>query len=356
MEASLLFQKIIQQYQNKIPFIVFALPDSNEITGYLQSSSSRYINENFEQPGAILAPFNNEEHTYFIPLQHAETIKTSIEVDTFQPISEVLTPDDNVTKTTYEALVHKSIDTIKNSELKKVVTSRKKEIALASFDFEKLLNSLFSLNPTAFRYCWYHPETSIWCGATPEVLVQKKENSFKTMALAGTMKYEQGILPIWGLKEKNEQKLVIEAISNSLEKLTSVLRISKTYSQPAGTLVHLRTDIDGVIKKSKSSLKSITTALHPTPAVCGTPKELAKKHINEHEGYNREFYTGFVGIIKPEAETSSVFVNLRCMKLEPNKATLYVGGGITEDSNPELEYIETQNKLQTMMQVLQPLL
>lgn len=356
MDIDLFCQRIKEQYESKLPFMVFALPESNEITAYLQDSQTTVKKNDFEQAGAILAPFDFAENARFLPLEQATIISTSLDLNTTHSMTEIILKEDASEKNRYQALVEKSIKTIQNTPLKKVVTSRKKEVNLSSLNLKKLLKRLFTLHANVFTYCWYHPETEIWCGATPEILVKKKDVSFATMALAGTKKAQDGEPVEWGHKERNEQKFVVDSISKNLENITSVLKISKTYSHPAGTLVHLRTDIEGVIKKSRSSLKCIVTALHPTPAICGTPQELARKFIKKNEDYNREFYTGFVGIIQPEVETTSLYVNLRCMKLEPNRATLYVGGGITEDSNSESEFIETQNKMQTMLQVLQPLL
>ncbi|MEZ4779855.1 MAG: chorismate-binding protein, partial [Flavobacteriaceae bacterium] len=94
--------------------------------------------------------------------------------------------------------------------------------------------------------------------------------------------------------------------------------------------------------------------LHPTSAICGMPSALSKKFILENENYNREFYTGYLGPILGPNEASFLFVNLRCMKLEKNKAHIFVGGGITKESNVNDEWTETQNKMQPMLQVLQP--
>ena len=97
--------------------------------------------------------------------------------------------------------------------------------------------------------------------------------------------------------------------------------------------------------------------LHPTPAVCGLPKETAKQFILKNEGYDREFYTGFLGELNIDFRTfkkdnSDLFVNLRCMEVEKNTATIYVGCGITKDSIPEMEYIETVNKSMTIRKVV----
>ena len=94
----------------------------------------------------------------------------------------------------------------------------------------------------------------------------------------------------------------------------------------------------------------IVKALHPTPAVCGYPTEKAREFILANESYDRQYYTGFCGLV--EENKLDLYVNLRCMQLKEGKAHLYVGGGITKDSNPESEFAETQHKAQTMLAVL----
>ncbi|MGA9588739.1 MAG: chorismate-binding protein, partial [Salegentibacter sp.] len=153
------------------------------------------------------------------------------------------------------------------------------------------------------------------------------------------------------------------------------------YTARAGNLLHLRTNIIGSLGPSRgaehqrsesSNLKQIVKALHPTPAVCGLPREAAKKFILENENYDREFYTGFLGELNLKTEIkrnnnrrnqenqayasilnqTSLYVNLRCLKLDGGIANIYVGGGITKDSKPSQEWEETENKSQTMKSVL----
>ncbi len=157
-------------------------------------------------------------------------------------------------------------------------------------------------------------------------------------------------------KELDEQQLVTDAITNSLQRVTSVLKVSNPHTHRAGSLLHLRTDITGIVKNGKATLTTIAAALHPTPAICGTPKKYAKEFIDENEQYDREFYTGFLGPINENGASATLMVNLRCMKITDNVARIFVGGGITLGSKPEDEWQETQNKMQIMLQVLRPML
>ena len=97
--------------------------------------------------------------------------------------------------------------------------------------------------------------------------------------------------------------------------------------------------------------------MHPTPAVCGFPKGKARDFILKNENYNRKYYAGFLGELNFCFESnqtlmSDLFVNLRCMEIIKDNAEIYVGCGITKDSNPEKEYIETKNKSVTMKNIL----
>ena len=92
--------------------------------------------------------------------------------------------------------------------------------------------------------------------------------------------------------------------------------------------------------------------MHPTPAVCGLPREVAKIFIQQNENYKRTFYTGFLGELNIANQKSLLFVNLRCMCIEGEIAEVYVGGGITKDSNAKKEWEETIAKSKTMKKVL----
>jgi isochorismate synthase len=92
--------------------------------------------------------------------------------------------------------------------------------------------------------------------------------------------------------------------------------------------------------------------LHPTSAVCGMPLESAREFLRANEGYDRQFYTGYLGPVNVKGE-SHLFVNLRCMQLFSKKAILYAGAGVTIDSDAEKEWEETEMKLDTLLSAIQ---
>ena len=156
------------------------------------------------------------------------------------------------------------------------------------------------------------------------------------MSLAGTLAIDED----WTSKELEEQQPVTDYISTILTKYSGEVFQSETYDHPSGNIKHLRTDFKAQIQRD--DLEKIISELHPTPAVCGFPKDFCKKAISQFEDRPRSLYAGY---IKVETDESiQFFVNLRCAELFQNAALLYVGGGITADSSPEKEWQETELK------------
>lgn len=195
----------------------------------------------------------------------------------------------------------------------------------------------------------------MWTGATPERLLKAEQNKFYSVALAGTRKYEGTTDVNWPNKEKEEQQFVTEYILDNLKNVASEIVVSSPYTAKAGNLLHIKTDIEGVLNE-KSTLREVVSVLHPTPAVCGLPKVTAKDFIIRNEGYDRQYYTGYLGELNKDftgddGETD-LYVNLRCMQIKDGSAIIYSGCGITKDSVPEKEYTETVNKSMTMKKLI----
>lgn len=260
--------------------------------------------------------------------------------------------------------VQEAMKAIESGEIKKVVLSRMKRVELpADFVITEMFERLCEQYPNAFVSMVYLPHLEqIWLGATPETLVgMNKEGIFKTVALAGTQSAFDTtgqLIPtkqaLWSQKEIEEQALVSRYIISCFKKIRVREYIEEgPKSVRAGNLIHLLSDytVDTQAINFPEIGTVILELLHPTSAVCGMPKIEALRFIREHEGYNREFYSGYLGPVNIEDDTQ-LFVNLRCMKIEKGNATLYAGGGITEDFIPAKEWQETELKMQTMLAVL----
>ena len=355
MDYTSLLNKIENQYQIGLPFVLYSLPNDTSLTCYFQKNTFLHTTESYSGKGVIMAPFDIENKTFYIDAANSEVIETNFMAEEI-PLDEIVIEENKIDRSKHKLLVNRAIQAIEEKLANKIVVSRKREITLSEVELSSIISRLLSLYPRAFNYVWYHPETGLWIGASPELLVKTNGIVFTTMALAGTKKVDANTDVKWTIKERTEQQYVTDAIVTRLQKIDSALKISKTYTDLAGSLAHLRTDISGSVKNGRAPLDIIASTLHPTPAVCGTPMLYSKHFIEKNEGYNREFYTGYIGPINKEIRSSQVYVNLRCMKIEGNMANLYVGGGITAISNPQAEWEETQNKLQTMLHVLKPFL
>lgn len=351
-----ILDKIAHFYDTKTPFVAFRKPNSEEVSGFFMNDDELIFTSDFSEKGFVFAPFNADEKAILFPEEKAVffTEKLSHEKEF---ILKKEFNSDNSSKTEHIKLVEKALDKISENKLQKVVISRKELVKIDPFSVAEIYQKLLQAYKNAFVYVWFHPKVGLWFGATPETLLEVEDTAFKTMSLAGTQVFKNTKNVVWKAKELEEQLLVTNFISSQLTRIATNLKIDKAETVRAGNLLHLRTKVTGKLKTKNSKLKTLIRALHPTPAVCGLPRETAKEFINQNENYSREFYTGFLGELnirdsKGEIQKTNLFVNLRCMKIENNIASIYVGGGITKDSNPKNEWEETVSKSKTMKCVL----
>ena len=177
-----------------------------------------------------------------------------------------------------------------------------------------------------------------------------KNGNWKTDALAGTKKISKDDAVIWDDKNRLEQQIVVEYMQQQLIKAG----IKSTYSEPktirSGNLAHLKSEFSFHIDDS-SKIGSLLNLLHPSPAVCGFPKKEAFDFITKNEGYDRKYYSGFLGYLDVDNKTD-LFVNLRCMQIFKQNLRLFAGGGILPSSELISEWKETEYKLQTILSII----
>ncbi|NQY07230.1 MAG: chorismate-binding protein [Flavobacteriaceae bacterium] len=362
---SKLLNKIYESIANGSPFVAYRKPNQEQVKLVIKNDDRLHTVTDYTESGFILAPFDSEQTAVIIPFD--EVVNEKVNPIPIAITSEVFPEISPESKIQYEKLVQKGIDAIHDKHYDKVVLSRVHETELKDITIPELYHKLLSNYPTAFVYVFSHPKVGCWLGATPEKLIQIDGKVGKTMALAGTQPFSDDIK--WEQKEEEEQQFVTDFIVDTLANIGATSRTSDVYTVQAGNLAHLRTDINFHLGK-EVALKQVLEALHPTPAVSGLPKETSKAFILDHEGYERAFYTGFLGELNIQNErsrnkrntenkaynfnknSSDLYVNLRCMQLQNEKVFIYTGGGITKDSIPEKEYEETVNKSLTILRVL----
>ena len=339
MTSKSFFEDIEHHFHNKLPFVVFRHPNQSKLTAFLDIGTSEKSNEKL-----IVSPFDSS--TYFSINSH-KILDLDYNSEIATPKSKEIEWLDLENKhIEHTNLIRKALSSIQELPLKKVVlaTSLKHNGAVNSP--LSYFNRILAQYTNTFNYLLFHPDCGVWMGATPERLIIMSGNRLQTMALAGTRPYGSCE---WGNKEKEEQEFVVREIGNTLKQYTAgeLIKYSDAETICAGHLEHLRTTITAELSISPIDAAQ---ALHPTPAVGGVPKQIALDYIGCHEQLDRSLYSGFLGVVSQEQ--TSLYVNLRCMSIQDHMATVYVGGGITEKSDPQGEWQEVLQKANTMGRIL----
>ena len=331
----------------KVAFVVYKLPNSNEVKLFYQENDELHLTFDFSEAGFLMAPFADTDFYSFIPNTHQDSF--TIVPEELNSGKKVIHKEEN--KALFIDLVHQAKQKLEQTELQKVVISRVINHKVPDKNPLQTFQNLLKLYSDAFVYLWHHPQTGSWMGATPERFINLNKGILKTTALAGTTQFEEGKKAEWTEKEIEEQQLVTDDIKSSLIQMLPELKIDVGIlkSTRAGALWHLKTNLE--TKHPHLKLLNIVKALHPTPAVGGVPKDLSIIFINKNEGYDRKFYTGFLGPFGANKQ-ADLFVNLRCAEFTPSGYNVYVGAGITSKSNPESEWQETQRKANTFCKAL----
>ena len=145
-------------------------------------------------------------------------------------------------------------------------------------------------------------------------------------------------------KDRHEHDVVVRSVS---ERMASIARDARGHDQlavvpAAGGLWHLRRQLELILNEGVDDA-AVLGLLHPTPAVCGRPTTTARSHLTGQEGFDRGLYAGPIGLF--DGSGHDVAVGIRSLRLSPEKATLFAGAGIVRDSQPEMEFVETEAKL-----------
>ena len=351
MNQSDLFQIIINHKDKDLPFVVFNEPYSDDINAKLQIDNKLHTECDLSTEAFIFAPFDAKKFDkIYMPFDKCKSYR-SVHLDkVLKSNSKNKELDNTLNENKHISLVEKSLIAMEEGVLKKVVLSRIELMSISSVDLTLVFNKLLSFYKNSYVYIWFHPKVGFWVGATPEKLLTIKGGFMETVALAGTTNIDSEGLVTWSKKEIDEQQYVKSYILDSLVNIVDNLSYSKTVNIKSGELYHLCTTISANLKPF-CDYNSIVDLIHPTPAVCGIPLDTSKEFISVNEGYDRSYYTGYLGVISPKNKSVKLYVNLRCAEVFNNFIKIYVGGGITKDSNPIDEFEETLAKSSVMKNV-----
>lgn len=253
-------------------------------------------------------------------------------------------------------LVEQATKTMADGPLRKVVLAREVVVeADAPFDRLAVLERLRATYPGCHLY-----SVDGFVGASPELLVSRAGDIVRSHPMAGTA--ARGGDPstdarlaaslLASTKDREEHQITIDMVHDTLLDWCSYVDYEAEPSiVPVANVQHLATLVEGRLSQPAPSVLELVRALHPTPAVCGSPRDEALAFIREHEGFDRDRYAGAVGWVDG-AGNGSWAVSVRCAALDGSTATLYAGNGIVADSDPATELAETRAKLQAMLSAL----
>lgn len=289
--------------------------------------------ESIENHDFIITDFNQEKKYFWSP--------------TAQPnVQQTKTPF-CIEKAAYLVQATQVVKDLERGVADKIVLSRVKKSTQTNIDAQKLFEQLLVHYPNALVYYFHDTCLGTWMGASPEILIEKTPQHWRTMALAGTK--AAGEDRDFSFKEYNEHAMVTEFIEGQLRQIPGAqVKVSELQHYSPGPVTHLLQELTW--QMPQRVLPLLLKHLHPTPAVAGLPKKVAQQYLAALEGHERRLYTGIIGRATEGKE--KLYVNLRCAEIIDQTLFAYVGGGFTPDSEPLLEWEETENKSQTLLRLL----
>lgn len=345
--------------QRHIGFAIYRLPYARHAKLVVQSSGSLFTSQDLAdldgKEGFVLSPYNLKYNLPIVlikPQHTAEGITDIIKVLSELPIGDKEMPSPgllvhNMTHAEYQVAFNSFINNIQSGRADKIVLARSQ-----SFNTDISIGHLFVEScqkyPRMMIYMFFSPLTGTWLGCSPEVLVDGYNGEWTTMALAGTQLFSENAT--WDAKNKLEQHVVESYIKNILNDLSAQTLVGEPHTVRAGHLMHLRTDFKFKLP-NKVGIGTIAKQLHPTPAICGRPCDVASEIIDTDEPTTRLYYSGVVGWISNK-EANHLYVNLRCLMKQYGVVTIYAGGGIMKTSDADAEWNETEIKMDTMLNIL----
>lgn len=333
-------------------FALFRYPDRDKIHFIASDQLVAITSADVSQKnGFVLHPFNTTAQGYLIPADQYEVMEGDHLPDHLDFHYNSIEGRMSTPSASYVDYVKKGIYEIQAETFRKIVPAR---IKVKHTDIPPLeaFKKACEHYPNAFVSLTSTSAFGTWIGASPELLLQRNQDRMQTVALAGTQPAngKQPSEAVWTQKEIEEQALVSRYIINCFKQI----RLREFLEEgpktiKAGNLLHLKTTykINLHEVEYEDLVGMLLELLHPTSATCGMPKDAAMRFILKNERFDRSLYTGYIGPINVNEHTD-IYVNLRCAQIFDKKVVFYIGAGVTEDSSPEKELQETEDKCQVM--------
>jgi isochorismate synthase len=259
----------------------------------------------------------------------------------------------------YERQVARALTLLRSGGIGKVVLARTLLLSLDSpVDMRRMLRNLTAMNTHGYTFAapLPGPGTTL-VSASPELLVRRTGSSFVSRPLAGSQPRgkdpagdrENAQRLLASRKDHAEHRWVVEAEVEALRPFCRRLDVPSTPTLASTpSMWHLCTRITGELTDPGVTALTLAAALHPTPAVCGSPTRAARDAIAQIESFDRGFYTGAVGWVDAQGDGEWA-VAIRSAEVTDQSLRLYAGAGIVDGSDPSLELAETSAKFQTLL-------
>jgi menaquinone-specific isochorismate synthase len=295
-----------------------------------------------------------------ITVDGARGARTPVAMQPIRTPSTVRYAEGELSVTGYRNAVTEAVRRLRAGELRKVVLAHDLVASTPAedgpIDARGLLLALAGRNPN----CWIFSVDGL-VGATPELLLARRDSEVFARVLAGTVWPRDGIDAdalaaslLESAKNQEEHRYAVESVADRIKPFCADLDVpAEATILRLRNVLHLATDIHGKLDGNPSLLE-LTGAVHPTAAVGGTPREAAVALITELEGMDRGRYAGPVGWIDASGD-GEFGIALRCAQVTGNTARLFAGGGIMPDSDPDSEVLEANAKMIPMRDALEQL-
>ncbi len=251
---------------------------------------------------------------------------------------------------------------VSDGRLQKVVAARTVELGLdrpfGTPDLARIAERLRRHMPTCTCFAFLRGG-SIFFGATPELLVSRRGRRIETLALAGSIasdpsparRKELERLLLESAKDRLEHDLVVRFLVERLDRSCGAAAPSSAPGvRVLRNVLHLETPIRAALAEAAEPphVLRLVRALHPTPAVAGSPTVDALAAIRRTEDRDRGWYAGPVGWFDGRGD-GEFSIALRSCLASGRKGLLYSGAGIVADSDPDRELAETNLKLDAIL-------
>ncbi|MEV6166715.1 isochorismate synthase [Streptomyces sp. NPDC051954] len=305
-----------------------------------------------DAPPALAVP---EEVHWAPPLREDPLIALPVPHEKDRPrwrVTEVPAPE------RYGEAVAAAVARMRAGEFDKVVLARTLELTSPREpDLPAMLRRLARRDPAGYTFAVPSGPGRTLVGASPELLVSRQDGRLVANPLAGSAPrstdlaedVRRAVALLESPKDLHEHAVVVAAVREALAPFCTRLEVPErpTLVRTAA-MWHLSTTVTGELAETDTTALDLALALHPTPAVCGTPTDVARAVITESEPFDRGPYTGMVGWQDADGDGEWV-VTIRCAEAEGRSLRLFAGAGVVAESSPEAETAETAAKFRTFL-------